>query len=607
MLRTPLIEKILNTAEINKILVEKLLNGYEKGQAEGESINITDSSNLPMILSPKGQIIQDTRAGYNFGKYDKETTTQNEVTFTHNEDESMNVNGTSNNYTTFVLNKTPVKLEAGTYTFAYIQDIATTGDIHFDIRNTLGNPLMITYLNAGLGTWKVKELILEETTEVNYVYYISNGLSVNNQNFKYMLLKGTYTVEDLPEYEAFGKMPSTNFPSPTKNVEGDYKIENVNSNLYDINDLSEKNINIQIDKDDWISGTIDNSGGSGYVFLNFFSRKKDYIKANKKYYVLLEVKKVSGTGRLSISSDFQGSSQFTSFGYNFSNLKSNSKYLSEITTINDFSKTIFALRSYLQFQSGESGSITFRLSLLNNKPDLEKFIYKKHDSKILELNIPKQIKLYNKNDGFIYLTEEQATELELVDGEGWYVYNEWGEIVIVGTERFIEIESIRTPKTYIYQFDYTKLMSPTNNNVIGAKCNYFNENTANNIWSTKTDLEAFSLNINHTLHIRTEIAPDLFKTWLEEKNTEGNPLKVIGKLVNPTYTKITDKNFIKQLEELQKAFSHEGINNIDTCSTDDKDKSPLILNVEYLKSQKIINKNLETRLTALENALINNI
>ena len=65
MIRTPLIEKILDTAETNKILVEKLLDGYEKGEAEGESINITDSANLPMILRPQGQIIQDTRNGYN--------------------------------------------------------------------------------------------------------------------------------------------------------------------------------------------------------------------------------------------------------------------------------------------------------------------------------------------------------------------------------------------------------------------------------------------------------------------------------------------------------------------------------------------------------------
>lgn len=610
-MRTPLIEKLIGTTEIHKILIEKILSEYENGQAEGESIHIADSANLPMILRPQGQLVQDIRQGYNSAKYDKETQIISEIEFTHNEDDSMKVNGTSTKYVTFKLNQEPITLKAGTHTLALLYDkaIEIGVDIHFDIRDnetSIGNILKSIYMTTTANSWKTSEITLEKETDVNLVYYVTNGAKIENQTIKFMLLEGTYTAENLPEYEKYGLSPSIEYPSEIKNVEGNYKIENINSNLYDINDLSEKNGNIQIDKDDWISGTMDNSDGSGYIFLNFFSRKKDYIKANKKYYVLLEVKEVSGTGRLSISSDFQGSSQFTSFSYSFSNLKSNSKYLSEITTISDFSKTIFALRSYLQFQSGESGSITFRLSLLNNKPNLEEFIYKKHRSKILELNIPKQLKLYGENDRFVYLSKEQATELEL-DGEGWYVYNEWGEIVIVGTEKFIEIESVRTPKTYLYQFDYTKLMSTGNNILIGAKCNYFNEDTANNIWSTKTDLEGFSLNINHTLHIRTEIAPDLFKTWLEEKNTEGNPLKVVGKLVNPTYTKITDKNFIKQLEELQKVFSHEGTTNIDTCSTDDKEKAPLIISAEYLKSQKIINKNLETRITALEKALMNNI
>lgn len=593
-MRTPLIEKIIGTTEIHKILIEKILSEYENGQASGESIHITDSSNLPMILRPLGQVLQDTRNGYNILPITLESGIYNGLEVTVNEDKSVTLNGTVT---------APLQLKF------FEGNIILNGEYSYYLFNKT-HQVNIQSTDTDIGIIlrfndsfeKVTKTYDTDTVLTNLFTYVDTTKNFNNETFKFMLIKGS----EEKEYEAFGQMPSTIFPSPIKNVEGNYKIENINSNLYDINDLSEKNGNIQIDKDDWISGTIDNSGGSGYVFLNFFSRKKDYIKANKKYYVLLEVKKVSGTGRLSISSDFQGSSQFTSFGYSFSNLKSNSKYLSEITTINDFSKTIFALRSYLQFQSGESGSITFRLSLLNNKPNLEEFIYKKYRSKILELNIPKQIKLYGENDRFVYLSKEQSTELEL-DGEGWYVYNEWGEIVIVGTEKFIEIESVRTPKTYLYQFDYTKLMSTGNNILIGAKCNYFNEDTANNIWATRTDLEGFSLNINHTLHIRTEIAPDLFKTWLEEKNTEGNPLKVVGKLVNPTYTKITDKNFIKQLEELQKVFSHEGTTNIDTCSTDDKEKAPLIISAEYLKSQKIINKNLETRITALEKALMNNI
>lgn len=604
MLRTPLIEKILNTVEINKILVEKLLDGYEKGQAEGESIHIADSTNLPMILRPQGQIIQDTRNGYNLLPLYKYidvgfSQTINGVTITVLDNFSIKVTGkriSSNAPIDFYLfgqftSTAEVLNLNGVYTFS-ISENPYAGIRGFLLHNS----------NICLDTNTNNKVISEELANITVSALLIRIETDNELNeIIYPML---YEGSEEKEYEEYGQMPSTNFPSPTKNVEGDYKIENVNSNLYDINDLSEKNINIQIDKDDWISGTIDNSGGSGYVFLNFFSRKKDYIKANKKYYVLLEVKKVSGTGRLSISSDFQGSSQFTSFGYDFSNLKSNSKYLSEITTINDFSKTIFALRSYLQFQSGESGSITFRLSLLNNKPDLEKFIYKKHDSKILELNIPKQIKLYNKNDGFIYLTEEQATELK-VDGEGWYIVNNY-------KERDFSKEPLLTGKTagpfaqgYYIIFDDIKGRASLDGNII-----YSTHQKQKIPANPSMDAEWLKLDGNligqlyPSTHIGVYInyAPETKQEFVDWFNNLA-PI-IIYPIKKPVYTKITDKHFIKQLEDLQKVFSHEGTTNIDTYSSDDKEKAPLILSVEYLKSQKIINKNLDERITNLEVLLL---
>lgn len=604
MLRTPLIEKILNTVEINKILVEKLLDGYEKGQAEGESIHIADSTNLPMILRPQGQIIQDTRNGYNLLPLYKYidvgfSQTINGVTITVLDNFSIKVTGkriSSNAPIDFYLfgqftSTAEVLNLNGVYTFS-ISENPYAGIRGFLLHNS----------NICLDTNTNNKVISEELANITVSALLIRIETDNELNeIIYPML---YEGSEEKEYEEYGQMPSTNFPSPTKNVEGDYKIENVNSNLYDINDLSEKNINIQIDKDDWISGTIDNSGGSGYVFLNFFSRKKDYIKANKKYYVLLEVKKVSGTGRLSISSDFQGSSQFTSFGYDFSNLKSNSKYLSEITTINDFSKTIFALRSYLQFQSGESGSITFRLSLLNNKPDLEKFIYKKHDSKILELNIPKQIKLYNKNDGFIYLTEEQATELELNE-EGWYIVNNY-------KERDFSKEPLLTGKTagpfaqgYYIIFDDIKGRASLDGNII-----YSTHQKQKIPANPSMDAEWLKLDGNligqlyPSTHIGVYInyAPETKQEFVDWFNNLA-PI-IIYPIKKPVYTKITDKHFIKQLEDLQKVFSHEGTTNIDTYSSDDKEKAPLILSVEYLKSQKIINKNLDERITNLEVLLL---
>ena len=575
MIRTPLIEKILNTAETNKILVEKLLDGYEKGQAEGESIHITDSANLPMFLKPQGQVLQDTRDGYNILPITLESGIYNGLEVTVNEDKSITLNRTvtaplqlnffkgnmilNGEYTYYLFNKTnQVNIQSG------------DGDIG-------------TILRFNDNFEKVTKTYDTDTVLTNLFTYVDNTKHFNNETFKFMLVKGS----EEKEYEQYGQMPSTNFPSPIKKVEGDYNIRVNNRNLAKIETLD---INWRLTE----SGitNLNRNAGVRLTEINLKKGEKFYIN-----FKLLKIKTTTMENDMTFTGYINGVQTISlSFG-NIQRNEINNTITKEYTANED------CTLSYILWGNVLSETFEFQF-WITKEPDTD---YIKVQQQNLPLTIPDEIKLYGENDGFVYLTEKQTTELELVDGEGWYVYNEWGEIVIVGTERFIEIESIRTPKTYVYQFDYTKLMSPTNNNVIGAKCNYFNENTANNIWSTKTDLEAFSLNINHTLHIRTEIAPDLFKTWLEEKNTEGNPLKVVGKLVNPTYTKITDKNFIKQLENLVKAFAYEGVTNIDAYSTDDKEKAPLIISAEYLKSQKLINKNLETRITALENALINNI
>ena len=608
MIRTPLIEKILNTAETNKILVEKLLDGYEKGEAEGESINITDSANLPMILRPQGQIIQDTRNGYNLLNITNYTDSANLISSIDNGKIVITSKKNSEYNYEQVIFFNDIELKAGTtYTLSKKMEIIS------------GTPFAVTGL-AELykeNSW-IKVISIGSATEFDSkasfnveedgIYRIRfkfvNAESAGEEIFSVSLSNlMLYEGSEEKEYEEYGQMPSTSFPSPIKNVEGNYKILNRNKNYFEFTNNVNEQTYIGVTTSCYsnkmkINGT---SIASGTPFLEKIPKLK---KGKYKVSIKLDIKKTITTNNQAYAFYFRDVENRDNIIFQFA---SNVDFL-----INRFSKTVNLdddKQLYASLFTNSAGitfndmDVEFQIEKIDKESDEATEIIEPQ-SQNLPLTLPEGIKLYGKEDGFVYLTEEQATELELVDGEGWYVYNEWGEIVRVGTEHFIEIESIRTPKTYVYQFDYTKLMSPTNNNVTGAKCNYFNENTANNIWSTKTDLEAFSLNINHTLHIRTEIAPDLFKTWLEEKNTEGNPLKVVGKLVNPTYTKITDKNFIKQLEELQKVFSHEGITNIDTYSTDSLDKAPLIISAEYLKSQKIINKNLDERITNLEALLL---
>lgn len=562
--------KVIGTYDINDTY-KNILYNYIINAVEGETIHITDSANLPMFLKPQGQIIQDTRNGYNLLEVTTVNTSNFGLSIINNNDGSVILNGTATatsgalsllkNNTSFPLSNLPY-------------------DITFTTRETLpeGVVLAIAYgdeegrwisnigvLNSNSNVLNVtRNNVPENAKYVRFNFTITVNTTLNNLKITPMLLDGTYTAETLPEYEQYGKKPSTNFPSSIKKVEGDY-----NCNIRNKNFIS-SNIN------DWEEGHYSIEGLKEPYANRFRLKKMIKVQPDTAYYAHA----FSNTYSLVIREHDKNKNITNNIG----GIENKGK------TFKTKKNTEFlSIAVYNQADMTESFPFSLFEKLLGNgeiKPfmclnsEIDKS-YIESEQQIKAVELPENVKLYGKEDGFIYLTEEQATELELVDGEGWYVYNEWGEIVIVGTEHFIEIESIRTPKTYVYQFDYTKLMSPTNNNVIGAKCNYFNENTANNIWSTKTNLEAFSLNINHTLHIRTEIAPDLFKTWLEEKNTEGNPLKVVGKLVNPAYTKITDSTLISQLETLKKVFSHYPVTNIDSVS--ENENAPIYFNVTYFK------------------------
>lgn len=601
-MRTPLIEKILNTVEINKILVEKLLDGYEKGQAEGESINITDSANLPMILRPQGQIIQDTRNGYNLLPLYKYidvgfTKTINGVTITVLDNFSIKVTGkrTSNApidfyiFGQFTSTAEVLKLN-GVYTFS-ISENPYTGIRAFLLHNS----------NICLDTNTNNKVISEELENITVSALLIRIETDNELNeIIYPML---YEGSEEKEYEEYGQMPSTNFPSPIKNVEGNYKILNRNKNYFNFIKNVDKQTYIGITTSCYsntikANGTSTQAGSPLNEPIQFL--KKGYYKVS----INLDRSKV-----INIDNNKAYAIYFRDYEKNIiTGFASNTNINSNISVINlklDEDITLTAqlfvnapgitfndLEIKIQIEKVEEGANTDIV-----EPELKE----------LNLDIPEGIKLYGKEDGFVYLTEEQATELK-VDGEGWYTVNNYNE-------RDFSKEPLLTGKTagpfvqgYYIIFDDIKGRASLDGNII-----YSTHQKQKIPANPSVDAEWLKLDGNligqlyPSTHIGVYInyAPETKQEFVDWFNNLA-PI-IIYPLKKPAYTKITDKNFIKQLEESQKVFAYEGVTNIDTYSTDDKEKAPLIISAEYLKSQKTINKRIDERLTALENALINNI
>lgn len=136
-------------------------------------------------------------------------------------------------------------------------------------------------------------------------------------------------------------------------------------NLYNVLDTVAVTEGITVDEDGWITVTYDNIEGTATKFFNYFTNNLN-LKTSTNYNVIAEVKNVSGTGNINFVSVNENAKQFQStFNKNFSVLANNTIYNSINKTADEFVGNS-GLRTYIGFSTGQSGSITFRLSVLED-------------------------------------------------------------------------------------------------------------------------------------------------------------------------------------------------------------------------------------------------
>ena len=188
---------------------------------------------------------------------------------------------------------------------------------------------------------------------------------------------------------------------------GDKQETREGSNYFNINDLVKGMGALNVDEEDFVTVSLDNSSGTSQKYYNVYTNPSKLIKPNTKYYLVLEVKEVSGTGNIMIHSFNQTDHkpQFSgSKNYVFTNLVAGDIKIDEITSLEDFSDSNSMLRTFLSYNAGQSGSITFRISVLEEEPTAEKFKYEQYGampspeypSKVE--TVGSNINLFNKDD-----------------------------------------------------------------------------------------------------------------------------------------------------------------------------------------------------------------
>lgn len=230
-------------------------------------------------------------------------------------------------------------------------------------------------------------------------------------------------------------------------------------NLFNVNDTKTVSSGITVDEEDWITITCDNSSGTSAIYQNYFTNNLN-LKENTNYNIIAEIKKVSGTGNIQIVSSSSTSQFNQSIGYLFSDLSNGRTVQLNKLTKSDFTNTTQGIRTFCSFNAGESGSITFRISVLEDTTiTSDNFVYAKF-GKSPSLNYPSELKYV---DGNYDIEVGNKNLLKLIDK----TYTSQGVTTII-KDGLIYCSGITTQK-------YFDIGNSTNNSIkinVSANTNY---------------------------------------------------------------------------------------------------------------------------------------
>lgn len=248
------------------------------------------------------------------------------------------------------------------------------------------------------------------------------------------------------------------------------------------------------------------------------------------------------------------------------------------------------LRSFIRFGAGQSGSITFRISVLEDTSvTTDNFIYEPYTEEIntLDLKTTELCKITNTNGNVV------AQDRPVFRNDKWQWEKNVKKIVFNGTENWADIYN---------EYAYTKLFAlstlKVHSNNFKEICSHFQ--TGKSFFSI--DEEGLYLTTDGArIRFRMDIASNVtdFKAWLQ-----ANPITVYYISATPEYEDCTAEQSAV-LDKLYNNFKlQKGTNNIIVESQNGVGAE---LELEYMQDNNLLreqeHKDFNNRITALENLL----
>lgn len=305
--------------------------------------------------------------------------------------------------------------------------------------------------------------------------------------YRLMVVKGSYTLDTIGEYEPYGVSPSPDFPSPIESIT-EISATVTGKNLLNPNGASQNGSGLTFTNNGDGSFTVEGTSTANVSFV--LSTQKIKLNANQPY--TQSITTVSGTKTGEVVVSVKNSSDKITFNYIAGN--------QTITPTEDL--TTHTYTYYVA--SGKTVNWTFKVQL-EKETQASSYEEYKSNSLAIDLQGNELCSLPNGTKDEVNITNGEALLIKRID-----------KVILNGSENWIKLQIGRTGK-YYFKYTPSDLGQVTSNPSVLS--NYFVQSTT---WSEQSVGIWFDTN----LIIKTEGSlnntetVDEFKTWLSTHNVE---------------------------------------------------------------------------------------
>lgn len=246
-------------------------------------------------------------------------------------------------------------------------------------------------------------------------------------------------------------------------------------NLYNVN-TSKSSSESTIIYDDYSVLTTNNTGSSTRYTPDYKTVSTD-LQTNTDYWAVIEIKAVSGEGQIYFFSNLADSTKgqfITNVLYSFANLTAGQKIKAKVTTRDSFDGCTSFARKIAAFSAGKSGSITYRISVLANEPDLSTFEYEPYCGAQVSPNkdYPQEVHCVT---GTNVVEEKNKNWIKTTDGtrssNGISAIVKNGVATLNGTATATSMIYITLENPLTFKANVRYKLSANNNNIAGTDIN----------------------------------------------------------------------------------------------------------------------------------------